>query len=101
MHTQCNNIDTEYAIQVITWWIRDLEDRNMLPPGFPVDAVLSAMQIITKNNLFELGNLFFLQLLGTAIDTSVDVMWATIYFAHHEVHTILPKYGHLLLYLKR
>ena len=28
-------------------------------------------------------------------------MWATIYFAYHEVHTILPKYSPLLLYFKR
>ena len=95
-----NNIDTEHAIQVITWWIRDLEDGNLLPPGFPVDVFLSAMQIIMKNNLFESGNLFFLQLLCTAMGTSAAVRWATIYFAYHEVHTILPKYGHLLLYFK-
>ena len=74
-----NNIDTEHAIQVFTWRIRDLEDRNLLPPDFPVDAVLSAMQIITKNNLFESGNLFFVQLLRTAMGTSAAVMWATIY----------------------
>ena len=56
------------------------------------------MQIIVKNNLFEFGNLFFLQLLDTVMGTSAAVMWVTIYFAYHEVHTILPKYGHLLLY---
>ena len=33
--------------------------------------------------------------------TSAAVMWATLYYAYHEVHTILPKYGHLLLYFKR
>ena len=77
-----------------------MEDRNLLPPGFLVYAVLAAMQIIVKNNLFEFGNLFFLQLLDTVMGTSAAVMWVTIYFAYHEVHTILPKYGHLLLYFK-
>ena len=96
-----NNIDTDHAIRVITWWIEDLDRRGLLPLGFPVDAVLSAMRIIMKNNFFEFGDLFFLQLLGTAMGTSAAVMWATIYFAYHEVHTILPKYGHLLLYFKR
>ena len=28
-------------------------------------------------------------------------MWATIYYAYHEANTLLPKYGHLLLYFKR
>ena len=96
-----NNIDTDHAIRAITWWIKDLDRRNLLPPGFPVNAVLSAMTLIMKNNLFEFRNLFFLQLLSTAMGTSATVMWATIYFAYHEVHTILPKYGHLLLYFKR
>ena len=73
-HSMYNNIDTEHAIQVITWWIKDLEDRNLLPPGFLVDAILAAMQIITKNNLFEFGNLFFLQQLDTAMGTSAAAM---------------------------
>ena len=96
-----NNIDTDHVIRVITWWIKDLDRRGLLPLGFPVGAVLSAMRLIMKNNLFEFGDLFFLQLFGTAMGTSAAVMWATIYFAYHEVHTILPKYGHLLLYFKR
>ena len=96
-----NNIDTDHAITVITWWIEDLDNRGLLPLGFPIEAVLSAMRFIMKNNLFEFGDLFLLQLLGTAMGTSAAVMWATLYFAYHEVHTILPKYGHLLLYFKR
>jgi hypothetical protein len=36
-----NNINTKHAIQVITWWLRDLETtKNRLPMGFPLDAVL-------------------------------------------------------------
>ena len=31
---------------------------------------------------------------------SAAVMWATLYFAYHDVHTILPKHGHLFLYFK-
>ena len=96
-----NNIDTDHALTVITWWIEDLDSRDSLPPGFPTEAVLLAMHHIMKNNLFEFGDLFFLQLLGTAMGTSAAVMWATLYFAYHEVHTIIPKYGHLLLYFKR
>jgi hypothetical protein len=96
-----NNIDTDHAIQVITWWFRDLDSRNELPPSFPLDAILSAMVIIMKNNIFEWGDLCFLQLLGTAMGTSAAVMWATLYYAYHEVHTILPRHGTSLLYFKR
>ena len=100
-HSMYNNIDTDHAITVITWWIEDLHNRNPLPTNFPKEAVLTAMVTIMKNYIFEFGDLFFLQLLGTAMGTSAAVMWATLYYAYHEVHTILPKYDHLLLYFKR
>ena len=33
--------------------------------------------------------------------TSAAVMWATLYYAYHEVHTLLPNHGHNLLYFIR
>ncbi|KAL3800087.1 hypothetical protein ACHAWO_012686 [Cyclotella atomus] len=96
-----NNINTDHAVQVITWWLRDLESTNQLPPDFPLDAVLDAMVIIMKNNIFEFGTCYFLQLVGTAMGTSAAVMWATLYFAYHEVHTLIPKHGQFLFYFKR
>ncbi|KAL3790505.1 hypothetical protein ACHAWO_010636 [Cyclotella atomus] len=96
-----NNINTDHAVQVITWWLRDLESTNQLPPDFPLDAVLDAMVIIMKNNIFEFGTCYFLQLVGTAMGTSAAVMWATLYFAYHEVHTLIPNHGQFLFYFKR
>ena len=89
-----NNIDTDHAIQVLTWWLNDLDSRGRLPRGFPLDAVREAMVLVMRNNIFEFGDLCFIQLLGTAMGTSAAVMWATLYYAYHEVHTIIPKYGH-------
>ena len=96
-----NNIDTDHAIKVITWWLNDLSDNNQLPSNFPLQAVLEAMTIIMQNNIFEFGDCYFLQLLGTAMGTSAAVMWATLYYGYHEVHTIIPKHGNNLLYFKR
>ena len=59
------------------------------------------MITIMTNNIFEWGDLYFLQLLGTAMGTSAAVMWATLYFAYHEEHTLIPKHGHNLLYFRR
>ena len=36
-----NNIDTPHAIQVISWWLDELEPD--LPPGYPIEAVKYAM----------------------------------------------------------
>ena len=52
------------------------------------------------NNVFEWGDMYFLQLLGMAMGTSAAVMWATIYFANHEVHQLIPVHGVHLFYFK-
>ena len=94
-----DNIDTDHAIRVIGWLLDRL--RPLLPPDFPFNAVKFAMWVIMKNNIFQFGVLYFLQLLGTAMGTPVAVMWATLYFAYHEHMCLLPKYGTNLLYFKR
>ena len=58
------------------------------------------MLIIMTNNYFEFGNTFFLQLLGTVRGTSSAVMWATLYYAYHEEHCLVPRYGEHLLYYR-
>ena len=96
-----NNIETLHAAKVISWWLDDLEKKKKLPPKFPLEAVKDAMIMIMRNNIFEWGDMYFLQLLRTAMGTSAAVMWATIYFAYHEVHTLIPVHGVHLFYFKR
>ena len=93
------NIDTDHAIDVIGKWLDSLEGR--LPPNFPLAAVKEAMKLVMRNNLFEYGDLYFLQLLGTAMGTSAACMWATIYYSVHEIGSLLPNYGKYLLIFKR
>ena len=78
-----NNVDTDHAIKLITWWLRDLHTKNELLENFPLDAVLSAIVAIMQNNIFVCGNVCFLQLLATAMGTSSVVMRATpaLYYA--------------------
>ena len=57
------------------------------------------MKLIMENNVFGFGNLYFLQLIGTAMGTSCACIWATIYYGVHENNCIIPKYGkHLPLF---
>jgi len=91
------NIDTNHAIEVISKWLDSLP----LPEGFPLAAVKAAMELVMCNNIFVWGDSYFLQLLGTAMGTSAACMWATIYFAVHEMGSIIPKFSNkLLLYLR-
>ena len=96
-----NNIDTEHAIEVVDAWLDELQAQGLLPPDFPLEAVKYAMRVIMRNNTFEYGALYFLQLLGTAMGTSAAVMWATIYYGYHESHCLIPKYGQHLFYFRR
>ena len=57
-HSMYNNIDTNHDISVITWWVIHSNNRGLIPLGFLVEAVLSAMVIIMKNNIFEFRDLF-------------------------------------------
>ena len=69
-----NNINTKHAIKVITWWLKDLHIRELLPTGFLLDAVLNDMVIIMCNNIIKWGDLYFLQLAGYSMGTSAAVM---------------------------
>ncbi len=71
-----NNINTCHAIQVISRWLDELEPN--LTDNYPLEAIKFAMKIIMINNLFEWGSLYFLQLLGTTMGASAEVMWDTL-----------------------
>lgn len=91
------NICTDHAIEVIFEWL----DSLTLPADFPLEAVKEAIELVMRNNIFEWGDMYFLQLLGTAMGTSAACMWATIYFAVHETRKLLPDYKPSLLFMKR
>ena len=91
------NIDTNHAIKVISEWLDSLHLNNQLPANFPLEAMKEAIMLVMENNIFEWDDLHFLQLLGTAMGTSAACMWAMIYFAVHEMGTLIPKYGSRLL----
>lgn len=93
------NIDTDHAIEVINQWLDSLGPR--LPQGFPLEAVKEAMELVMRYNVFEWGDMYFLQLSGTAMGTSAACMWATIYFAVREINHLIPVYHQSLLLFVR
>ena len=76
-----NNIDTNHDCIAIGTWLDELA--RLIDKDFPIDAIKVTMHHIMRNNIFEWGTLYFLQLLGTAMGTSAAVMWATLYFGYH------------------
>ena len=47
-----NNVDTDYSINVISWWLDKLAPK--LTNDFPINAVKFAMHIIMQNNILNL-----------------------------------------------
>jgi hypothetical protein len=92
------NIDTEHAILVINQWLNDLSQKVQLPPGFPLIPLKKVLEIVMRNNVFEFGDTRYLQLMGTAMGTSSACMYATIYFAIHEMETLLPNFNRNLIF---
>ena len=95
------NIDTRHAIQVISSFMDELEAAGNLPDGFPIEATKNAMSIIMTTNIFEFGDLRFLQLVGTAMGTPAACAWATLYFGWHENQKLLPTYQPQILFYRR
>ena len=54
-----------------------------------------------SHNVFSFGDTYWLQLEGTAMGTSVAVMYANIYCSYRERTLILPKYKNNIIYYKR
>jgi hypothetical protein len=84
-------IDTDHALEVLRLFLEELEREGKLPTDFDIDMIMQAATLIMKWNLFEFGNTFFKQLLGTAMGTPVAVIWAMIYFWWHEKHRLIPR----------
>jgi hypothetical protein len=84
------NIDTNHALHVIGRLIHKID-------GKPNIALMAALRLIMTNNIMQLGDTFWLQLLGTAMGTPPACAYATLYYACHE-EFILEKYNECLLF---
>jgi hypothetical protein len=93
------NISTDHGIATVNSWLDDIKDQ--LPENFPLEPLKIALETVMRNNVFEFGDTRYLQLMGTAMGTSSACMYATIYYAMHEIKTLLPNFQPNLLFLRR
>ena len=76
------NIDTEHALSVIANFLQhhplchDVSNR---------EAIMSALELIMRNNVFRFGDTYWRQLCGTAMGTPPGCSYATLYYAIHEL----------------
>ena len=66
----------------------------------PVEAVMDALKLLMRNNIFKFGDAHFIQRIGTAIGAPPAPPWATIYCAENE-NKLIEKYSNNLVFFKR
>ena len=91
------NINTNKAITIISKYLRDNEHLFM---DIPINALIEALSLTMKNNIFRFGDTTWLQLTGTAMGTPPAPAYATLYYAIHE-DNILREFGSNLSLYRR
>ena len=91
------NIKTLQALNEIAQYIHQRSERFS---SIPAAALIEALAIIMRNNVFQFGDTFWHQLTGTAMGTPPAPTYANLFFAIHE-NRVLPKYPNNILIHKR
>ena len=92
------NICTRHGLHIMREFMKLFA--TQLPEDFPVESVLLALNLVMKNNIFELGASHFKQLDGAAMGAPVACQCATICCAFHETTRLLRKHSRHLLHCK-
>ena len=89
------NIRTDKALREIGMYIHSRSRRFQ---SIPTDALTEALGLIMKNNVFQFGDTYWLQLVGTAMGTPPAPTYANLTFAIHENPIIKQFSDNLILY---
>ena len=93
------NIDSKHAIKVIANWFETFSSE--LPLNFPSNLIIKVLNVVMHNNIFQFGDTWWKQKIGTAMGTSCACIYSTIYYAYHERTLLLEKYKNNIIYYKR
>ena len=94
------NIDPGEGIEVL---VKYLTKYNKEAKGKAINIQLmhELIKLVMHNNVFQFGDSYWLQEIGTAMGTPCACIYATIFFAWFEREFILQKYKDNLLFYKR
>ena len=93
------NIDPEEGIDTIEKYLNQFG--NECKTFIPKELIIDLLRLIMTKNVFQFGNTWWLQLIGTAMGTPCACAYATIFFAYHERTFLQEKYqDNLLLYIR-
>lgn len=76
------NIPHDLGVKAIKYWLSKYP--NLLPSRFSEDFIVDAIKIVLENNIFQFGDCFYLQILGTAMGTKFAPTYASLVLAYLE-----------------
>ena len=82
------NIRTGPGIHRIGWFALDNEKHLAVPPADLMDA----LRLLITKNVFQFGDTYWLQKVGTATGAPPEPPWATTFFGIHE-DAVLAQFG--------
>ena len=90
------NIKTGPALQHIGQFFLENKKHLTVSPAVLMDA----LRLIMTNNVFQFGDKYWIQKVGTEMGAPPTPIWATIFFGIHEV-TVLAQFGDKLQLYRR
>ena len=93
------NIDPEEGIPIIEKYLGKYahECKSYIPSAL----IIKLLKLVMTTNVFQFGNTWWKQLIGTAMGTPCACVYATLFFAYYERTYIIPKYKQNILLYKR
>ncbi|KAL7474094.1 hypothetical protein ACHAW6_000087 [Cyclotella cf. meneghiniana] len=85
-----SNICIDHSLSVMKHWLEATYTRPITQPL--IQAIHQGLKLVMRHNIMKLGDSYLLQLIRTAMGTSVAVAYTNLYFGWHEKETLLPKY---------
>lgn len=93
------NIDPTEGIPVLRKYLE--EYGNESHTNIDIDLVCFLTELVMTKNVFQFGDTWWKQLIGTAMGTPCACIYATVFFAYFERKYILTKYRSNFLLYKR
>ena len=94
------NIDTNIALARISAYLR-LDSTKQQFTHYDPEALIAALEIVMRKNIFRFGDLYLTQIMGTAMGIPCAPSWATLFQGIEERDTILPNFTQQLLIFLR
>ena len=79
------NIDTDHALRVLSKFLRT---HSLCRDVTNKEAIIEALEIVMRNNIFQFGDTYWIQRCGTAMGTPPGCSYATLYYAIHELEFV-------------